>query len=156
MCSSDLRDTSGMTKLAAVSETQALAKGTYSISSAEELAKLAEMQNKGLITDGSEFVLCGNIDLSDYSSGNGWTAIGTNSHMFASSFDGNGYKISNLKISGTQNAQGLFSYLNNGGTIKNVSLENVDVSGGNTVGALVAVADGGSINNCNADRKSVG
>lgn len=149
------RDTSGMTKLAAVSETQALAKGTYSISSAEELAKLAEMQNKGLITDGSEFVLGGNIDLSDYSSGNGWTAIGTSSHMFASSFDGNGYKISNLKISGTQNDQGLFSYLSNG-TIKNVSLENVDVSGGSTVGALVGVALSDTINNCNASGSVTG
>lgn len=150
------RDTSGMTKLAAVSETQALAKGTYSISSAEELAKLAEMQNKGLITDGSEFVLSGNIDLSDYSSGNGWTAIGTSSHMFASSFDGNGYKISNLKISGTQDSQGLFSYLNYGSTIKNVSLENVDVSGGKDVGALVGTVHGGSINNCNASGSVTG
>lgn len=150
------RDTSGMTKLAAVSETQALAKGTYSISSAEELAKLAEMQNKGLITDGSEFVLGGNIDLSDYSSGNGWTAIGTNSHMFASSFDGNGYKISNLKISGTQSSQGLFYGLNNGGTIKNVSLENVDISGSNTVGALVGIVFSGSINNCNASGSVTG
>lgn len=150
------RDTSGMTKLAAVSETQALAKGTYSISSAEELAKLAEMQNKGLITDGSEFVLGGNIDLSDYSSGNGWTAIGTTSHMFASSFDGNGYKISNLKISNTQSVQGLFYGLNNGGTIKNVSLENVDISGSNTVGALVGVVLSGSINNCNASGSVTG
>lgn len=150
------RDTSGMTKLATVSETQALAKGTYSISSAEELAKLAEMQNKGLITDGSEFVLGGNIDLSDYSSGNGWTAIGTFSHMFASSFDGNGYKISNLKISGTQDEQGLFSHLSNGGTIKNVSLENVDVSGGNDVGALVGATNSGSINNCNASGSVIG
>ena len=149
------RDTSGMTKLAAVSETQALAKGTYSISSAEELAKLAEMQNKGLITDGSEFVLGGNIDLSNYSSGNGWTAIGTGSHSFASSFDGNGYKISNLKISGTQDEQGLFGYLNHG-TIQNVSLENVDVSGGKDVGALVGNARYGSINNCNASGSVTG
>lgn len=149
------RDTSGMTKLAAVSETQALAKGTYSISSAEELAKLAEMQNKGLITDGSEFVLSGNIDLSDYSSGNGWTAIGTFSHKFASSFDGNGYKISNLKISGIQNDKGLFGYLTNG-TIQNVSLENVDISGGNSVGALVGTALSGSINNCNASGSITG
>lgn len=148
------RDTSGMTKLAAVSETQALAKGTYSISSAEELAKLAEMQNKGLITNDSEFVLGGNIDLSNYSSGNGWTAIGTDSHKFASSFDGNGYKISNLKISNTQRYQGLFGFLD-GGTIQNVSLENVDISGGSTVGALVGVVDG-SINNCNASGSVTG
>lgn len=149
------RDTSGMTKLAAVNETQALAKGTYSISSAEELAKLAEMQNKGLITDGSEFVLGGNIDLSDYSSGNGWTAIGTFSHKFASSFDGNGYKISNLKISGIQNNKGLFGYLTSG-TIQNVSLENVDISGGGSVGALVGTALSGSINNCNASGSITG
>mgnify|MGYP004656015849 FL=1 len=150
------RDTSGMTKLAAVSETQALAKGTYSISSAEELAKLAEMQNKGLITDGSEFVLGGNIDLSDYSSGNGWTAIGTDWYTFASSFDGNGYKISNLKISGTQDMQGLFYGLDNGGTIKNVSLENADVSGGSSVGALVGSVTRGTINNCNASGSVTG
>lgn len=149
------RDTSGMTKLATVSETQALAKGTYSISSAEELAKLAEMQNKGLITDGSEFVLGGNIDLSDYSSGNGWTAIGTSLNKFASSFDGNGYKISNLKISSTQNSKGLFAYLSNG-TIQNVSLENVDISGGSSLGALVGEVDGGSINNCNASGSVIG
>ena len=59
-------DTSSMTKLSSIDPNQAISNGTYSISSAEELAKLAEMTNNGKIT-GGEFVLAKNIDLSAYS-----------------------------------------------------------------------------------------
>lgn len=71
------RDTSGMTTLASVDETTSLTSGTYSISTAEELAKLATMTNNGLIGANTEFVLVNDIDLSAYSTGEGWTPIGT-------------------------------------------------------------------------------
>lgn len=51
------RDTSAMTTLASVDETTALTSGTYSISTKEELAKLAEMTNNRLVALGVEFVL---------------------------------------------------------------------------------------------------
>ena len=46
------RDTSAMTTLESVDETVKLTSGTYSISSAKELAKLATMTNNGLIERG--------------------------------------------------------------------------------------------------------
>lgn len=59
------RDTSAMTTLESVDETVKLTSGTYSISSAKELAKLATMTNNGLIeVGGAEFVLGADIDLS--------------------------------------------------------------------------------------------
>ena len=76
------RDTSGMTTLASVDETTSLTSGTYSISSAEELAKLAAMTDNGLIGENTEFVLANDIDLSVYSTCEGWTLIGTPSKIF--------------------------------------------------------------------------
>ena len=46
---------------------EALTGGTYSIKTADELAKLATMTNNGLIEAGVEFVLGADIDLNTYS-----------------------------------------------------------------------------------------
>ena len=90
------RDTSNMTTLESVDENTILTSGTYSISTAEELAQLAAMTNAGKIGENTEFVLANNIDLSAYDS---WTPIGKNRNLpFYGTFDGNGYVVSNLKI----------------------------------------------------------
>ena len=91
------RDTSSMTTLASVDENQTISSGTYSISTAEELAKLAKMTNNGKVV-GGEFVLANDIDLSGYSTRNGWEPIGTFGNKFKADFDGNGYVIKNLYI----------------------------------------------------------
>ena len=132
------RDTSGMTTLASVDETTSLTSGTYSISTAEELSKLAAMTNNGLIGENTEFVLANDIDLSAYSTGEGWTPIGSPSKSFRATFDGNGHVVSNLYIyRPNDNNQGLFGrawYAD----IKNVGLENADVTGGESnVGGLM-------------------
>ena len=133
----DRRDTSKMIPLASVDETKEIESGTYSISTPEELAKLATMTNNGLIGAGSEFVQGANIDLTGYSSGEGWTPIGTydgvsavSSTSFRAAFDGNGYKITNLKINvSDKNYIGLFGYVM-GATIENIALENANVTNG--------------------------
>ena len=76
------RDTYGMTTLASVDESISLTSGTYSISTAEELAKLAAMTNNGLIGENTEFVLANDIDLSAYSTSEGLVPIGTPSKIF--------------------------------------------------------------------------
>ena len=143
------RDTSGMTKLAEIDETSAISGGTYSISSAQELAKLATMTNNGKIGANCEFVLANNIDLSAYTSGEGWVPIGLESSKFKATFDGNGYVISNLKISRpTTHYQGLFGAIENA-EIKNTGLNNVDVEGMHYTGALISRSfDGSTITNC--------
>ena len=134
------RDTSAMTTLASVDENAPLSSGTYSISTADELAKLATMTNSGKVWSGTEFVLANDIDLSAYSTGEGWTPIGGASVGFVGTFDGNGYKIKNLYINRPHsNYQGLFGRTSK--TIKNVSIENVNVTGNEAVAGLVG--DGG-------------
>ena len=150
------RDTSGMTTLASVDETTSLTSGTYSISSAEELAKLAAMTDNGLIGENTEFVLANDIDLSVYSTGEGWTPIGSPSKKFTATFDGNGHLVSNLYIyRPNDNNQGLFGWLLSA-DIKNVGLENVDVTGYCNVGGLVGNGSNSFISNCYATGDVVG
>lgn len=161
------RDTSAsvMTTLASVDETAALTTGTYSISTAEELAKLATMTNKGLIGKDTEFVLANDIDLSAYSTGSGWTPIGDKyENYFEGDFDGNGYTIKNLYINNPSDTYaGLFGYLGSNSsvdtsqTIKNVGIINADVTSGSRVredvGILAGMCNVGIINNCYATGK---
>ena len=116
------------------------------ISTAEDLANLAACVNSGVDTTGKTFVLMNDIDLSGYAE---WVSIGA-SNEFKGTFDGNGYTISNLtQTSVTRNSlpgtyvAGLFGVVR-GATIKNVKLENFNITFtaqiGTTVGALVGNA----------------
>ena len=144
------RDTSTMTTLASVDENTDITPGTYSISTVEELAKLATMTNNGKVSRWCEFVLANDIDLSVYSTGEGWTSIGANGDGFHAKFDGNGYIVKNLYINGpTKTFQGLFGHVSWASTIKNMGLENVDVNGKDYIGGL-AGDNNGYITNCYA------
>ncbi|MBQ4645054.1 MAG: hypothetical protein IJB72_04790 [Clostridia bacterium] len=71
-----------------------------------------------------------------YNSGKGWEPIGTSSTNFTGVFDGNRYKISHLYINNSeQDYIGLFGYVNNA-TIKNVSLDDVNITGEDYVGGI--------------------
>jgi hypothetical protein len=76
------------------------------------------------------------------------TLIGYDSlNAFTGSFDGGGHVISNLTIEGSKNL-GLFGVLEVDAQIKNLSLENVSVSGtGDIAGGLVADCRG-NLTNC--------
>ena len=148
------RNTASMTSLESVDESAVLAKGTYSISSAEELAKLARMQNSGKITAGSEFVLGADIDLSAYDN---WEPIGweegklETANKFNGTFDGNGYTISNLTSIWEDSSVGLFADTVDS-TFKNVGLKNVNLNG-MQAGSLVGRCEGNTLNveNCFAE-----
>ena len=150
------RDTSNMDKLESVDINSTITSGTYSISSAEELAKLATMSNSGNI-QGGEFVLANDIDLSDYSTGKGWTPIGTQSWSekhFNGTFDGNGHIVSNLYINRPDsNQQGLFGCAE--GTIKNLGVENADITAYHACSAIVGATYNNNITiqNCYATGK---
>ena len=143
------RDTEQMTELSSVSNSTVISSGMYSISTPQELALLAEMTNSGRI-QGGEFVLADNIDLSEYSSGEGWTPIGnTTTNTFKGTFDGNGYVVYNLNIYRPNEGNvGLFG--RSEGNIKNLGLENAKVVGKNGTGAIVGNAAKITIDNCYA------
>lgn len=150
------RDTSSMTKLTDVDENTKLTSGTYSISTAEELAKLATMTNNGKVGANTEFVLSNDIDLSAYSTGEGWIPIGNDSNNFQAIFDGNGYTISNLYINRSgENYQALFGNANVA-SFSNVSLNGVNVTGSVFTAGLVAYGAKLNIKNCASNGNVVG
>ena len=82
--------------------------GSYSISSAEQLAYLAKAVNSGLIsTEGKTYKLTSTINLENKY----FTPIGTEAYPFKGTFDGNGFVIKNLTIDGDITVYGQ-SYLN--------------------------------------------
>lgn len=151
------RDTSAMTTLESVDETVKLTSGTYSISSAKELAKLATMTNNGLIeVGGAEFVLGADIDLSEYSEGEGWVSIG-NGVRFRTKFDGNGYVVSNLYMNSATKKEmlGLFGFCGSGCEIKNLGIEDVDITLNTGTGALAGYVENVTISNCYVKRGKI-
>ena len=151
------RDTSAMTTLESVDETVKLTSGTYSISSAKELAKLATMTNNALVGTGVEFVLGADIDLSEYSNGEGWLSIGSNAR-FCAKFDGNGYVVSNLYIMNSFNKKeylGLFGFCGRGCEIKNLGIEDVDITTIGASGALAGYVENVTISNCYVKRGKI-
>lgn len=123
----------------------------YEISTPDQLMEFAALVNGG--NNGVNAVLIADIDMS----GQSWTGIASDNN-YTGVFDGQGHTISNL--AGTE---GLFA--NNSGTVKNVRLENVAITGeGGNLGAVAGVNTGtvfncvssGSITGTGSDAWSVG
>ena len=112
----------------------------YLIKDAEDLKLLAKKVNGGETYEGKYFKLTADIDLKNEE----WTPIGTmlveEGRPFQGTFDGDGYKITNLKVTGNSNNAGLFGYTQDA-TIKNCNVTG-EVKGFNDVGGIVGNADG--------------
>lgn len=126
----------------------------YKISTAAQLAKLAEFVNAGNTDyNGEYYELQNDLDLSAYASGEGWvpigkSGIGVDSYPFEGSFDGGGYIINGLKITCSIGGdQGLFGILD-GGTVKNLGVVNVSITGFCSVGGVVGNVASGTVENC--------
>ena len=125
----------------------------FTLTTAKQLAGLAELVDGGNTFEGKLIVLTADIDLYAVG-GNGeritFNPIGENEQYFRGTFDGQGHTISNLYQSGWAlgydwdhyGTIGLFSYLWDA-TIKNLTIENAEcfVEGGN-VGGIAGSAWG--------------
>ena len=132
----------------------ALTKGTdgkFHITSADDLKTFAAMVNNGTDFSGDTIVLDESIELTE----NSWTPIGNaETKLFKGTFDGDGHKITGLKIT-SGSYIGLFGYVGEGATIKNVNLVGASVSGESRVGALVGQIKGNAtVSNCTVDSTS--
>lgn len=122
-----------------------LVQNVYTITNGAELAWVAQ-QCKDTILDFENKIISitDNIDLDMHE----WTPIGTSYNPFKGTVKGNWKVISNLKISVIPDTEcdnvGLFGYVEGEELkqlhISNVFLENVNVEGVNTVGAMVGYA----------------
>ena len=107
-----------------------------------ELLELAETPDQW----NGNYKLSDNIDLS----GIAFSPIGNQEQPFSGSFDGNGFEISGLTITGDKASQniGMFGVVH-GARLKNITLKDVNITGGSVVGGLVGKAES------DADDKSV-
>ena len=127
----------------------------YKISSASQLAYLAEIVNNGdWHSDQIYYKLTSDIDLN----GLEWIPIGSNDsydHHFSDVFDGTGHIITGLRINTVDSYQGLFGEVS-GGKIKNVNIKDSYVRGGERVGGLVGSISSGLIDNCSVSGTVIG
>ncbi len=91
-----------------------------------------------------QFRLMGDIDLTGMTG-----TIGNAATAFSGVFDGNGHRLKNFSLTATSWYAALFPVVNNtnGGTIKNLTLENFNVTGVGFVAALVGLQSSGTIDN---------
>ena len=121
--------------------------GSYTVTSVDGLINVAELVNGGK-TD-INITLDKDIDLT----GKGWTPIGTNyENRYKGTFDGRGHTIKGLTVTTNDQFVGLFGYLDRAGTVKNVVMEDIQITSnhvlmsGNTGG--VVGYSWGTIENC--------
>ena len=105
----------------------------YEIASASHLWLAREKLDKN-------FKLTQDLDLSVVTEPEGFAPIGdgTGGTPFTGTFDGNGKKIRKLRIdlSSKNDYTALFEWVGDGGVVKNIGLEDVDVTGKDTVGGI--------------------
>lgn len=109
----------------------------YQISTCQELQ---DMEND----DQAHYILVNDIDCSDtetWNSGRGFRPI----ENFGGSLEGQGYTVSSLYIDRQDQEIGLFGGLESGGEVKNIVLENVDITGEESVGSILGTSQGGII-----------
>ena len=116
------------------------AEGRVSIGTLEELTAFAQRCASDRYSEGLEAVLTADIDA-------GGTAVSI--PIFLGSFDGQGHKITGLRLEESNSVYGLFSRIEAGGTVQNLTIEGeVSPSGTqNKVGGL-AGENYGSIEGC--------
>ena len=116
---------------------------TYTVYTADGLKAWAEAAQSDLSLN---CILAADITLPTVAEGeNNWTPIGTNDHYYSrytGTFDGGGHTITGLTInqSGTDYV-GLFGCIGQRVTVKNLTLENVNITGHDNVGGVVGYTD---------------
>ena len=119
--------------------------GSYTVTSADGLMNVAELVNGGK-TD-INITLTADIDLT----GKDWTPIGTSfSNKYTGTFDGGGHTIKGLTVTTNDQFVGLFGSIGYAGTVKNVMMEDVQITSNPSSGFAGGVAgySDGTIENC--------
>ena len=119
--------------------------GSYTVTSADGLMNVAELVNGGK-TD-INITLTADIDLT----GKDWAPIGTSfSNKYTGTFDGGGHTIKGLTVTTNDQFVGLFGSIGYAGTVKNVMMEDVQITSNRSSGFAGGVAgySDGTIENC--------
>lgn len=125
--------------------------GKGSISDPFQIANYDQLKLLSIHIDilfGRNFILTNDIDASKSALNKDFSPIGNNDIAFVGSLDGQNHTISNLYIEDSTNSYvGLFYKID--GTVKDLTLRNVDITGAYSTGALAGtIFPYGYVNNC--------
>lgn len=128
----------------------------FKISTAAQLAGLAQLVNGGNNFSGKTIKLTADIKLNDENlptaddTPNSWEPIGTNSKRFAGTFDGQGHTIGGLYINNSSQDQGLFGYIDKSAIVQNLIVTGSVTTGGDSTGGIVGKSprNSGTVRNC--------
>ena len=110
--------------------------GNYTVTSTEGLKNIAKLVNEEWKL-GINITLTADIDLK----GIDWTPIGKDDNKaYTGTFDGGGHTITGLTVTGSDQYVGLFGHIGSGGTVKDVTLEEVKIESNNDMSAVGGVA----------------
>ncbi|HHY36478.1 MAG TPA: hypothetical protein GX518_02170 [Firmicutes bacterium] len=116
----------------------------YLIATAQQLARIGDYLD-------AHFQLIADIDLnlSPYNLGKGWQPIGSEEEPFTGSLDGNDKTIRGLYINRPEEDNiGLFAVIGKDAILRNLRLEDVQITGKDNVGGLVGWTYLGDVENC--------
>ena len=119
--------------------------GNYTVTTAKGLKAVADIAKNSNL--GINITLDKDINLT----GTTWTPIGIDDeNQYTGTFNGGGHTITGLTMTGSDEYAGLFGYIGSGGTVKNVKLENVQITSDNQYANVGGVAgySRGNIENC--------
>ena len=122
-------------------------KAPFLIKSTTDLDALATRVNAGITYEDVYFQLFQDITY-DNKQTNNFTTIGTSETGFNGNFDGNGKKISGIRINKQSNSyQALFSKIEAKASVSNLTLDDTEITG-NVWCAGIAVMNTGTLKNC--------
>ena len=117
---------------------------SYTVTTSKQLMDWAEEVRNG--NRSLDCTLAADITLTEP-----WTPVGTDyQNPYTGTFDGNNHTIRGLTVTGSNEYAGLFGYIGKDGTVKNVKLEDVQITSDHqyaNVGGVAGMNDG-TIENC--------
>ena len=122
----------------------------FHLTTAEQLAGLAEIVNGGNTMAGKTIYLDADLDLA----GHEWRSIGIGSNhalFFGGTFDGQNHYITNLTSRSSADRHGLFGVLSDGALVQNLNVLDADIYSANdhlVEGILADWANGSTVLNC--------
>ena len=139
------------------------AEGFYLIDTGEKLAWFSNRVNSGYVTIKAKQTT--SIDMGNLP----FTPIGTSTQKFKGIYNGGGYTIANLKVTGSEEGRGLFGYIGatpsshtytdedgevitetiyTPGEANDITLVGATIEGSKNIGGIAGVSEGGAISGC--------
>ena len=134
--------------------------GPYTISDTKDLKLLADCVNGGITFKDEYFKLSSDLiykDSEEHTIIGGWGVDPKIPMDFCGTFDGDGHTIKGIRVNITSDNGyvGLFGRLGSGAVVKNLTLDDANITGPECTGGIAGINYGGKITNCHVTKNVI-